>query len=60
MLDAIIKQIIPNESHDPIVYEGVIISSTKYGDASKKFMDYLNGSQAHIIFGKYGFGFTKK
>jgi molybdate transport system substrate-binding protein len=58
--DAIIKLRMPNESHSPIVYEGAIISSTKYKEACSKFMDYLNGSQAQIIMGKYGFGKPKK
>jgi molybdate transport system substrate-binding protein len=58
--DAIIKLKIPNETHSPIVYEGAIISSTKYKEASKKFMNYLSGTQAQIILGKYGFGKAKK
>lgn len=58
--DAIIKQIIPNEAHSPIIYEGAIISSSQYKDASKKFMDFLNTSRTKIIFGKYGFGSPKK
>lgn len=58
--DAIIKQIIPNESHSPIVYEGATLSSTQYKDACKKFMDYLSAARSSIIFGKYGFGSLKK
>jgi molybdate transport system substrate-binding protein len=57
--DAIIKQIIPSAAHSPIVYEGAIVSTTKYNASGKKFMEYLNGTRAHIIFGKYGFGNTK-
>jgi molybdate transport system substrate-binding protein len=58
--DAIVKQVISNESHSPIVYEGAIISSTKSADADKKFMDYLKGTRAQIMFGKYGFGTPQK
>lgn len=58
--DAIIQQIIPNESHSPIVYEGAVIAATQNKDVCNKFMSYLNGNQAHIIFGKYGFGTVKK
>lgn len=54
--DAIIKQIIPKESHTPIVYEGAIVAKTQYKNASKKFMNYLNQNLAHIILNKYGFG----
>lgn len=58
--DAIIKQVLPNQSHDLIVYKGAIISSTQYKEASMKFMDYLKGTKAHIIFSKYGFGSSLK
>ena len=58
--DAIIKQIIPSEAHSPIIYEGAILLSTQHKAADRKFMGYLNGTRAHIIFGKYGFGYPKK
>lgn len=54
--DAIVKQIIPSGAHSPIIYEGAIISATKYNAADKKFMDYLKGNRVRIILGKYGFG----
>jgi ABC-type molybdate transport system substrate-binding protein len=58
--DAIIKQIIPKESHDPIVYESATIAATQYKDACKKFMDYLKGNHVHAILMKFGFGFNSK
>lgn len=58
--DAIVKQIIPSEAHSPIVYEGAIVSSTQYTYADKRFLTYINGAQAHIIFEKYGYGIGKK
>lgn len=53
--DAIIKQIIPDESHSPIVYEEAIIAATQNKEASKLYADYLMGTKAQVVFKKFGF-----
>lgn len=53
--DAIIKQVLPEESHSPILYEGGVVGTSSNTAAAKKYMDFLMGERAQAIFQKLGF-----
>jgi molybdate transport system substrate-binding protein len=47
-------------SHLPIVYPAAVIKASKEKEASNKFLQYLNSSDAQKIFEAYGFEIYKK
>ena len=48
------------DTHEPIVYPGVIVSSSKKHDAAEKFLAYLGEPDAKAVFKKYGFTLPHK
>lgn len=51
----IVKEVFPEETHQPIVYPAAIISSSRNKDAARQFLNYLNNGQSMKVFKKYGF-----
>lgn len=47
------------KSHEPIVYPGVVVSTSKKQDATKKFLDYLGEAQAKAVFQAKGFSVSE-
>lgn len=45
----------PNNAHKPIIYPGAVIKRSKYPEAAKEFIQFLNGDGAKVAFTKYGF-----
>jgi molybdate transport system substrate-binding protein len=45
----------PPNSHDPVIYPGAVIKTSKSAQAAIAFLDSLRGPQASAIFQKYGF-----
>jgi len=45
----------PEKSHSPILYPVAIIKTSKYVEAAKDFLDFLNEDKAKKVFEKYGF-----
>lgn len=50
-----IVEVFDENSHQPIIYPGAIISASKEKDSAKVFLDYLNNDTAGQIFEKYRF-----
>lgn len=45
----------PSGTHKPIVYPAAVVKESKNGEASKKFLEFLEGDEARVVFDKYGF-----
>lgn len=45
----------PNNSHEPIIFPGVVLANCKHPEAAKDFLNYLGTPSAMAIFKKYGF-----
>jgi molybdate transport system substrate-binding protein len=45
----------PKDSHDPIVFPGVILTNSKHHDAAQEFLNYLTSPSGMKVFQKYGF-----
>jgi molybdate transport system substrate-binding protein len=45
--------------HSPILYPIALLKSSKFPDAAKQYVDFLQSSPAKTIFEKYGFGIAK-
>ena len=45
----------PEDSHSPVIYPVAILKSSKEADQAKRFLDFLAGTKAQEVFGKYGF-----
>lgn len=45
--------------HSPIVYPAAVMRSSRHPDAAKKFVEFLAGDRAKIVFLKYGFGIVR-
>ncbi|KXG78242.1 molybdate ABC transporter substrate-binding protein [Thermotalea metallivorans] len=56
----IVKEVFPEETHQPIVYPAAILSSSRNKDAARQFLNYLNNSQSIKIFKAHGFEFLGK
>ena len=50
-----IAEIVPDDSHKPIVYPAAIIKSTEEIDETQKFLDFLQSDESLNVFEKYGF-----
>ncbi len=50
-----LAEILPEESHTPIVYPAAIVASTKNKEAGLEFLQYLRTDKAKGILEKYGF-----
>lgn len=48
-----IIDIFPEDSHSPIMYQAVVVAGENM-DESRKFLDFLKGPQARVIFKNYG------
>lgn len=48
-------QIFDENTHEPILYPGAILSTSKEKESAKAFLDYLNTDSAKQILEKYGF-----
>lgn len=53
--NAVVAEILPEESHSPIVYPAAIISETKKLDEIQKFFDFIQTSESKAVFEKHGF-----
>lgn len=53
--DLQILDIIPPDSHSPIVYPVVVTTRTKRPEAARRFAEFLVGEAAGKIFARYGF-----
>lgn len=47
--------VVPESTHDLIVYPAAVISATKNKQAAEDFLKYLQSSEAQQVFKKYGF-----
>jgi molybdate transport system substrate-binding protein len=45
----------PENTHSPIVYPIAVLKSSKYPEAAKSFLEFLDGETATKVFEKYGF-----
>ncbi|MGA8222855.1 MAG: molybdate ABC transporter substrate-binding protein [Candidatus Acidiferrales bacterium] len=50
----------PEGSHDQIVYPAALLKNSKNEKAARAFLQFLESSDAHAIFEKYGFGTPEK
>jgi molybdate transport system substrate-binding protein len=46
---------LPAESHDPIIYVGAVVKSSRRASEAKAFLDFLTGPKGKEIFTGYGF-----
>lgn len=53
--DSFVAQILPAESHSPILYSAAIIANSTHEKSAQQFLDYLTEEDAQAIFEKYGF-----
>lgn len=54
-----VAEIVPEDSHKPIVYPAAIIKATKNSEEIKKFFDFLQTDESMTIFKEYGFKSVK-
>jgi len=47
--------IAPEDSHEPIVFPGVILANSKHHEAAQEFLNYLTSPAGMKVFQKYGF-----
>ncbi|MBP2638412.1 MAG: molybdenum transporter, periplasmic molybdate-binding protein [Firmicutes bacterium] len=45
----------PKDSHEPIVFPGVVLTNSKHPEAAQDFLDYLTSPEGMKVFKKYGF-----
>ena len=45
--------------HSPIVYPVAVLKDSKNAAAAREFVQFLSGTEARTVFGKYGFGFNR-
>lgn len=48
--------IVPQEMHDPILQDAVLLKKGENNAAAKALLEYLKGSKAHAIIESYGYG----
>lgn len=53
--ESYLAEILPEESHAPIVYPAAVVASTKNREAAVEFLKYLKTGKAKEILEKYGF-----
>jgi molybdate transport system substrate-binding protein len=53
--DVTVVATVPDDSHDPIIYPGAVINTTKQPDLAKAFLSYVAGPKGQAILAKYGF-----
>ena len=54
-----IAEIVPEDSHKPIVYPAAIIKTTKNSEEIEKFFEFLQTDESIAVFEKYGFKSVK-
>lgn len=50
----------PPDSHDSIVYPAAVLKNSQNAEAAQNFLEFLEQSEAHDIFQKYGFASAKR
>ena len=53
--NSFIAEIVPSDSHSPIVYPAAIIKDTKNLKEIEKFFEFIKTDESQKIFEKYGF-----
>lgn len=53
--NSVVAQVVPSDSHAPIVYPAAIIKDTKNLEEIEKFLAFLQTEESKTVFEKYGF-----